>query len=494
MKKTLKTMFLLALIISNTFTYSFANEVTPSPLPSAQETEKPVKSNRVKTSESPAPVGTSKPAEEKKVDVSKETEEKEEKEKEENKEVKETPVGPEVLSEAAILVNSNTGKVLYEKQSHAKMYPASTTKIMTAYIALQKLDLSQEIAASSTAVAVESDSSKMGLLVGEILTAEQLLYALMVQSANDAANVLAEAVSGSIPDFVSLMNDTAQQLGMQNTQFANPHGYHDENHYTTAYDMAILAQEAMKNEKFCEIVGTTSYTFPPTNKCDEERKFTNRNRMINPRADLVYRYSYATGIKTGSTSAAGQCLVGSATRSGMSLISVVFKAPENQPERSFVDTKRMFEYAYSKYRIRTVQKGDELASTCMVKWAFGKRHLILKTNEDVKTLLPKENYVADLLTNEITIYDDIVAPIKEGDELGEIRYYYDNEQVAVGKLYATRNVRRSYVKQFFSYVLSFWFLAPLGIVVAMILFKRYKEKKRIAKLRRIKKQTHSKKR
>ncbi len=484
MKKIAAAILTVALIISHTFPYISATEETTSATPTPSASGEPAKSNRVKSSSSPTPSVEST----EKNDADTKTDKESTKEKDSKKEEKTSSSEPEVLSESAILVNGNTGKVLFEKNSHAQMYPASTTKIMTAYLAIQNLDLSAQITASESAVAIASDSSKMDLVAGEILTVKDLLYALMVQSANDAANALAEAVSGSIQEFVRLMNETAKDLGMHNTQFANPHGYHDERHYTTAYDMSLIAQKAMENEIFAEIVSAPSVTIPPTNKCEEERKFVTRNYMINPRSSLTYRYSYANGIKTGHTNAAGYCLVGSAIRSGMSLISVVFKAPEDTPERVYTDSKNMYEYAYSKYRIRTVQKGDELASTCNVKWAAGKQHLILKTNQDIKTLLPRDDYIADLLTSKIQVYEDITAPIKAGTELGEIRYYYDNEEVATAKLYASRDVNRSYVKQFFSYIFSFWFLAIFGIVVAIILIDRVKEKKRVTRLRRIKKQ------
>ena len=155
--------------------------------------------------------------------------------------------GPEIVAEAAFLINPSTGTILFEKNADAKMYPASTTKILTAYIALSKLDLNAPLTASTTAVDIDKDGSNMGLITGEVLTARQLIDSLIIHSANDAANVLAEAVSGSVSDFVNLMNQTAAEIGMKNTHFENPHGYHHDNHYPTARDMAILASKAMEN-------------------------------------------------------------------------------------------------------------------------------------------------------------------------------------------------------------------------------------------------------
>ncbi len=380
--------------------------------------------------------------------------------------------GPDIKGEAAFLINPSTGVIIYEKNADARMFPASTTKIMTAYLALTHLDLNKECVASAVAVDIDRDGSNMGISQGEILTVRQLIDSLVIHSANDAANVLAEETSGSIAEFVNLMNATAKELGMSNTHFENPHGYHSDNHYTTARDMAILACKAMENETFAEMVGMKRLTIPPTNKYNTERVFSTRNALINPYSDISLQYRFATGIKTGHTSNAGYCFVGSATRNDMDLISVVFKSTSYN--RSFIDTKNLFEYAYSKYRMRTVIKGDELASTCNVRWAWGKEYLILKTNKDVKTILPRDNYSEELLTSKIEIDKKITAPVKEGDVLGTIKYFYDDELVAKSPLYASRSVSRNYFKQLFSYLLSGWFLTALGIFVVIIFVNKFK--------------------
>lgn len=479
MKKILSVILILTLTVSGLTVVSYAeNDKTDT----KQEEVQTEKNNRKKTAED---IAQKKAKQEKENTNSEENTETEKNSVSKNEPTDTTSNTPEIMSDAAILINSNTGKILYEKNSHKRMYPASTTKILTAYIALNKLDLETELTASKTAVDIASDSSKMGLYEGEILTVKDLLYALLVQSANDAANVLAEAVSNSIPEFVELMNQTAQSLGMSNSNFANPHGYHDENHYTTAYDMSLIAQKAMENPTFAEIVSTKSITIPPTNKYDKERIFSTRNSLINPKSSSSLQYRYANGIKTGHTSASGQCLVGSAKKNGMDLITVVFHAPENIPNRVYTDTKNLFEYAYTNYSIKAVLTADELASTCNVKWARGKSHLVLKANNDVKVLIPKENYNAELLTSEINIYDNIVAPIKENDELGEVKYYYDNEELITAKLYASRDVSKSLFKQIVSYVLNIWSLLILGIVAVILVLRRIKEIRRIERMRRI---------
>lgn len=404
-------------------------------------------------------------------------EQKKEEPKTEDKKTEETPTvvnsGPDIKAEAAFLICPSTDKIIYEKNADARMYPASTTKIMTAYLALTRLDLNKECTASATAVDIDRDGSNMGISQGEILTVRQLLDSLMIHSANDAANVLAEETSGSIEEFVKLMNSTAKELGMNNTNFENPHGYHSENHYTTARDMAIIARTAMENELFSEMASTKKLTIPPTNKYHEERVFSTRNAMINPYSDITIQYRYATGIKTGHTSNAGYCFVGSATRSDMDLISVVFNS--SSYNRAFMDTKNLFEYAHKTYRSRIVIKADEIASTCKVRWAWGKDHLVLKTNKDVKTILPRDTYKEELLRSEIIIDDKVTAPIKEGEQLGTVRFFYDDELAAEAPLYASRSVSRNYLKQLFSYLLSGWFLTFLGIVVVFIFLSKFKQ-------------------
>lgn len=421
-------------------------------------------------------------------DVATKTEEKKEevtaqKVEEKNEEEVVVNLGPDIKAEAAFLINPSTGVIMYEKNADTRMYPASTTKIMTAYLALKHLDLNANCTISASAVDIDRDGSNMGLLEGEVLTVRQLIDSLVIHSANDAANALAEEVSGSITEFVNLMNSTAKELGMKNTHFENPHGYHSSNHYTTARDMAILAGKAMENEVFVEMVGMKKLTIEPTNKYKTPRVFSTRNALINPYSDISLQYRFATGIKTGHTSDAGYCFVGSALRNGLDLISVVFKSTSYN--RAFIDTKNLFEHAYSNYKLRTVIKEDAIASTCNVRWAWGKDHLVLKTNKDVKTVLPRDNYSEELLESKILIDENITAPIKEGEQLGTVKFYYDGDLVAESALYASRSVSRNIFKQLFSYVLNVWFLSAFGIVVVMLCVSKYKQAQRAKRNRHI---------
>lgn len=210
----------------------------------------------------------------------------------------------------ALLMDSASGKILYERNAREKRFPASTTKIMTAILALENRKLTDTATVSENAVSTIPYSYTIAnLQIGEVLTYEQLLLVLMLPSANDAATVIAEDIGGSVEGFASMMNQKAREIGCENTNFVNANGIHHENHYTTAYDLALIGQYAMKNEPFRKIVSSVKYTLPTTEKYDkEDRVFTNNNRLINSNSSNYYQY--ATGIKTGYTDPARKLYCG----------------------------------------------------------------------------------------------------------------------------------------------------------------------------------------
>ena len=218
-----------------------------------------------------------------------------------------TNEAPSLYSQSAILIDSKTGKVLYSKNADKKMYPASTTKILTAILTLENCNLDEKVTVSHDAIASIPDGySSASLQFGEELTIEQLLQFLIIHSANDAANVLAEHVGGSIESFVSMMNTKVYELGLSNTHFTNAFGMHNDNHYTTAQDLAIIMNYCIKNEDFRRISGKASCAIPATNKYDA-RSYTSTNALIIPNSYMYY--PYLTCGKTGYTSQAGDCLV-----------------------------------------------------------------------------------------------------------------------------------------------------------------------------------------
>lgn len=395
---------------------------------------------------------------------------------------------PNIQATSAILVDRASGRILYEKEADAKRYPASTTKIMTALLAIEQLNPTDTAIASQTAVDVDRDGSNMGILAGEELNVEQLLYGLLVHSANDAANVLAEEVSGSIEAFVAEMNIRAGELGMSGTHFANPHGYHDDNHYTTARDLYLLANEAMKNELFAEIVATPTYEIPPTNRYKEIRYLSNNNSLINPMKGRKYLYSPATGIKTGHTSKAGNCLVSSAEKDGSSLYCVVLDAPNTDGTNySFADTITLFKFGFENYKTQSISDLDEIMATKEVKWAAKNAQAVLTAKEPLRALLPV-NYETDKLTKVLSVPDVIKAPIAEGETVGTITYSYDGIELGQVELINKKAIKKSYMRMIFGTifhcVLSVWVMAPLGIFVVVLLILRWRELKRRSRRRR----------
>ena len=247
---------------------------------------------------------------------------------------------PEITvdAKAALLIDPTTDEILYELNIHEELYPASLTKIMTALLTLEAIErgdlaLDQVLTASAAAVDLPYDASSANLVEGEQLTVEQLLYCILVVSAADACNVLAEAVSGSIDAFVELMNQRAAQLGCEDTHFVNAHGYHDDRHYSTAWDLYLITRAAREYETFNTIVATGRFEVPATNLSDRRVYYTT-NYLLNGYRNADYVYSAANGIKTGNHSNAGYCLIASAAKNGRSLLSPVWTtSPCSRPTR-----------------------------------------------------------------------------------------------------------------------------------------------------------------
>ena len=264
-----------------------------------------------------------------------------------------------VAAKAALLVDLNTGRTVYEQDADERIYPASLTKIMTCLLALENGNLSDVVTVSASALEdLDIDSSVAGLQVGEQMTLENLLYCMMVVSGNDACNVIAEHIAGSITDFVRMMNQRAYELGCLNTHFSNPHGLHDENHYTTAADMAKIAAAAMESDTFRSICSTAQVTIPATN-LSGERTLSTTNYMLPGSANPGYAYEGTIGIKTGFTTPAGCCLVAACTKDGRTLLSVVFGAQKTYDENgveqvgSFPQTQALMDWGFTNYETIT---------------------------------------------------------------------------------------------------------------------------------------------
>ena len=256
-----------------------------------------------------------------------------------------------IYSESAILIEATTGKILYEKDMHGIKYPASTTKILTAIIAIENCDLNEKARASYDAVhSIKSGYSIANIQVGEEFTISELLDVMLIHSANEAANVIAEHISGSVSEFAELMNKKAREIGCLNSNFVNANGAHEDNHYSTAYDLAVIAKYCMQNQEFRKIVEKMECSLPATEIFNEPRIFRNTNSLMT--RNSKYYYEYCNGIKTGFTTPAKNCLISSSNRYGFELISVILHAEttENGQSARYLDTINLFEYGYKNYK------------------------------------------------------------------------------------------------------------------------------------------------
>ena len=260
---------------------------------------------------------------------------------------------PDILSRAAVLIDAKTGQILYEKNKDEKLYPASITKIMTLYLAATS-DNTELAKASETAVkAVPRDTSNIAIDFNEEFSLDQLMYAAQLMSANDACNVIAEHVAGSMEDFATLMNKTAKQFGTRNTNFVNANGLMDKNHYTTAYDFALITKNAIKNEEFLKVFSTLEYSIPYTNKKKEERNMVAQHRMMHwPQ----YAHLGVVGGKAGYTTESQHTLVTYGKKNGMEVIAVVLKCPDFNGV--YKDTEKLLEFAYNNFEKVTVSEKD----------------------------------------------------------------------------------------------------------------------------------------
>jgi D-alanyl-D-alanine carboxypeptidase len=352
-------------------------------------------------------------------------------------------------------VEAATGRVLFEKDADARQFPASATKLMTAALALESLPLSRTVTVSQTAVNIDRDGSAMGLLAGEELTVEQLAYGLLVHSANDAANALAEETAGSIEAFVEMMNAKARELGMNGTRFVNPHGYHDDEHYTTARDLAALAGYARKNAELMKIAGTAAFEMEPTNKYREKRIFSNTNALLNKAMGAKYFYEAATGLKTGHTSKAGHCLVASAKKGQMEYVAVVLDSVIEDGENfSFTDTKALFEYGFNGFQLKTLLSPDTAVSTVPVRWSAGRQDAVLTAAAPFQAVLPKD-FAEEKLEKRITVREQLTAPLAKGDVVGNVEFICEGVSLGRVNLLSAKEVKRGFFNMIFTVLFEF---------------------------------------
>ena len=347
------------------------------------------------------------------------------------------PDAPETLSPGVILMEESTGTILYEKNSDEAHYPASITKIMTTLLALENGNLSDMVTFSDDAIN-NTEGSGIARDYGEQMTLEQCLYGVMLESANECAYAVAEHVGGTVENFVDMMNAKAKELGCTNTHFANPHGLQDENHYTTAHDMALIAQAAYQNETFRIIIGTKMYTIPPTNKHAEETVLRNHHDMLCTyhNANRKYLYPYCVGGKTGYTATANSTLVTYAEKDGMTLICVVM---DTQSPNQFIDTVNLFDYAFDNFQVLNVAENDTdySAETTVDNGNLDNIEPFVELDKDAVIVLPKTAEFSD--TSSSVEYND-----SDPEIAGSITYTYAGRNVGKADIKTTGVVVEGY--------------------------------------------------
>lgn len=355
---------------------------------------------------------------------------------------------------SAILVDPDTDFVLYEHNAYEKAYPASITKVMSAILVMEALEngtltLDQEITATQSAwKGMDYTSSNQNIQPGETMTVKDLVYCMMVASANEACNILATEISGSIEAFVEDMNEKAVELGCTGTHFMNPHGMPDDNHYTTAYDLYLIAKYAMSFDFFREVVATDEYYTAATNLNETPRHFFNTNALLSGKKYKGYEYEYCTGIKTGTTSAAGNCLLSSAEKDGRRLICVVLGCENpvdssgNVQRKQFSESSRLFKWGFENFSVHSILDATKPIAEVPVTLSSQNDYVSVVVDGVLEAQLPNDITSEDF---EWT-YDlpaSVEAPVAQGQKLGTMTVTLDGENYGKVDLVAVNNVERS---------------------------------------------------
>ncbi len=339
---------------------------------------------------------------------------------------------PDVSASAAILMDMETGKILYSKNENEHHYPASITKILTTLIALEYNKPKDIITFSEEAVfGIDRSSSNLAMDVGEQITMEDALYSIMLMSANEVSAAVAEHIGGSIENFSKIMNQRAKQAGAINSNFKNPHGLHDDNHYTTAYDMAMIAKEAYKLPQFRKIISTITYQIQPTNKQPEIRYLANQHYMIK---NTAYHYDACTGGKTGFTDEAQSTLVTFAEKDGLKLVCVVLDEKGNQ---KYDDTIALFDYGFENFKLQTLLVSDYPSSLNVYSQNDNENPLgsvnIYAENKNINTVINKDVDANDI-KQIINVENKLIAPLEVNSIVGSVEYYYNDELICKTEL------------------------------------------------------------
>jgi len=332
---------------------------------------------------------------------------------------------PEVSAETAVLMDGVSRRVLFNKNAHWRRPMASTTKIMTAILAMEKGDLEEVIEVSEKAA--NTGGSSVWLEAGETKTLEELLYGLMLRSGNDAAVAIAEHIGGSVEEFTSMMTCKAKEIGATNTSFKNPHGLHHEEHYTTAYDMALIAAHAMNHHTFYRI-SSSPWAVISWSEQEWDRVLYNQNKLLES-------YRGADGVKTGWTTPAGRCFVGSATRDDYRLIVAVLNAPD-----MWEDATKLLDYGYEAFQRKKLISQGQVVKTVEVKYSREKQVEVMAQEDVYYPLKPGEKEKIRYL---FKLAEPYTAPLKSGEVMGEMKMIMDGEEIDSVALTVTEDVLRA---------------------------------------------------
>lgn len=395
---------------------------------------------------------------------------------------------PDVEAKSAIILCGDTGEIIWEKNADEKMEPASMTKLMTALLAVENLKLDQEVEVTGEAAAMPE--TKIYLQTGEKITVEELLYGLLLESGNDAAVALAIATAGSVEDFAAMMNERAKEIGCTNTNFVNPSGLEDEEHYSTARDMVMIAKEALSNETVRKIAGTAEHTIPATNAY-EERKLENTNyflkgvdKEVNGKKIKVDKYDGVFGGKTGYVGDGRAALVTGLSADGLEIYSLVMGS---SLEGRYSDVKELMDYGKANVSKYTVfEKGDEFGKVKLLGGAVNKVKAVAADNGYIN--LP-EGVSASLVTTECVYTDSLFAPVKKGQKIGVVEVYIAGELKKTVELVAAEDIKEGWFLSGigisnFQTVMIGVFLAVILIGFVTIISMRIRNKRKLARIRK----------
>lgn len=381
---------------------------------------------------------------------------------------------PEVKGTSAIMIDGGSGRILYEKNAEEPRDPASITKIITCLLTLENMDLNDEVTITHDPV---TTGQNIALKKGETLKVKDLLHALMLHSSNDAAEVLAIAVGGDFDTFAEMMNERAKECGAKNTTFHNPNGLNpdgQEHNWTTAYDISMMAREAMKNPTFRKLVTTTHYKIPATN-LSKERKLKSTNPCLGV-------YDGITGVKTGTSKTAGFCFCGSAKRGNTELIAVSLNSGEDQ---RFTDVTKLLDYGFANYRTHTAEKGGKALKEVKVK--RGDLHSVeAGLTQDLDLTLAKKDK-GEGITTEVKLSEEkLTAPVKKGVQVGTVTAYDKNhKKLAEAKLVTLESAKKGGILSYIGIAdedrgvfLVGLLIAVVLVILILLILRRMRRKKR----------------